>query len=230
MQNEFLELFKNPLTKTSSVTRFSGVNQNTRESLSDHITDVCALSYLIGRKLISKGVDLNMGLLLERGVIHDFDEVLIGDIPRLTKYATKEIHNELDKIAEMTARSISDTIDGTDYTYLVWRNSKDNTIEGFILKVVDILSVSKKIVHEIDFSGNLEFCKVAKEVALYVADLIKIADSSEYIDDISKEYFTSLLAGTIEIMNNLYEERKGKAEIYGVVDDITSYILDNRDI
>ena len=228
-ENEFLELFNNPLLKTSSVTRFSGVMQNNKESLSDHITDVCSLSYLIGRKLISKGVKVDLGKLLERCVVHDFDEVLVGDIPRLTKYATKEVHSELNKVAEIAAKGISESIDGSDYTYKVWRDSKDDSLEGFILKVVDILSVTKKVIYEIDFSHNLAFCKVAEEVGLYVSDLSVEVHQVPYIDEISADYLDSILVDTAVIMKNIYDENRDKIISYKIVDDITSYILSNRD-
>lgn len=173
MKNLFLELFNSPVMKSEEVTRFSGVSQNQNESLSNHITDVCSLSYLISRKLMVLGQKVNLGNLLERCVVHDMDEVLIGDIPRLTKYATTQCHDELNKIADIASRGISRDIDGTDYTYQLWKSSKDDSVEGFILKIVDILSVVKKTVHEIEFSNNINFLQVAHEASQYVLDLSK---------------------------------------------------------
>ena len=227
--NKFLELFNNPLVKTRSVTRYSGVIQNNKESLSDHIADVCSLAYLMSRKLISLGVEVDVGKLLERCVVHDFDEVLIGDIPRLTKYATKTIHDELDQIARVVAKGVSEQIDGTDYTYQVWDQAKDKSVEGFILKVVDILSVSKKVIEEIDFSSNMTFCKVADEVRLYVGDLVEIALNADYLPDEAKNYLVEVLNGTLIVMTDICKENATKIDTYGIVDDITSYILDNRD-
>lgn len=227
--NYFLNLFNSPLMKLDSVTRFSGVSQNTKESLSDHITDVCAISYIIARKLIVNGQNVDIGKLLEKCVIHDMDEVLVGDIPRLTKYATKTCHDELNKISEFAAKGISRDIDGTDYTYELWVNSKDNSVEGFILKISDILSVIKKTVHEIDFSNNINFIQVAYEASLYVDDLSKYTYEREGLSDKSRDYLSSLLNDAKELLQGLINENKKKAKNYKIIgSDITNYLLDHR--
>lgn len=226
--NQFYELFSSPLLKTDNVTRFSGISQNRRESLSDHITDVCSLSYLIGRKLLVLDQDIDLGKLLERCVVHDMDEVLVGDIPRLTKYATKTCHDELNKIADMAASGISKEIDGTDFTYNLWKSAKDDSAEGFILKVVDILSVVNKTVHEIDFSGNINFIQVAYEASMYVSDLSVEVMNNEKFNMKSRVYLSTLLSDASNSLNEIIKENKKKADSYKVINDITNYLLDHR--
>lgn len=226
--NEFLNIINSPLCKTKAITRYSGTRQNQNETLSDRILDVAMMSYHIARNLEVRGVSVNIGLLLQKCIIHDIDEVLIGDIPRMTKYSSEECHRALNNLANDTAKELSFDIDGTDYTYNIWRNDKDSSLEGTILRVTDMLSVANKVIFEIEFHHNIGFFKVATEISHYLSDVLDKVKSN-LSDNIATEYLTKIIDDTYEVMMSLIEEYKPKIDQYNIYDEFSAKIINRRD-
>lgn len=167
---DFTTLAFNPLSRMNEIYRYASVYQETSESLAEHITDVQVMSYLIAKTLIKDyGVDIDIGLLLEKGLLHDMDEVLTGDIPRNTKYATHEVHEELNKVATEAADMIQHMLGGINIKF-AWESAKQGK-EGLILKIVDMLCVVKKAITEIELRGNLSFLKVVTELETHLTNL-----------------------------------------------------------
>lgn len=192
------QIVDNPILKSNRVIRYSGVYQAEPEALSEHVVSVMLISYLIANDLIDLGESIDLGKLLEKGLLHDIDEVLTGDIPRPTKYATKESKQILDNIARASLcripklpwRSVS-----------VWDDAKDDTLEGFLVRLADMLDVYKKVRLEITKLNNYEFCVLAIETKTYFEefDWISLATkifhketSVNYIKDIVSEVLLDL--------------------------------------
>lgn len=226
--NEFLNIINSPLCKTKAITRYSGTRQNQIETLSDHVLDVAMMSYHIARNLIVRGVSVDIGLLLQKCIIHDVDEVLIGDIPRMTKYSSEECHRALNNLANDTAKELSFDIDGTDYTYTIWKDDKDATLEGTILRVTDMLSVANKVILEIEFHHNIGFFKVATEISHYLADVSdKVRNNLN--DPIAIDYLIKIIDDTYEVMKSLIEEYRPKIDQYNIYDEFSAKIINRRD-
>lgn len=227
MVNEFLEIMNNPLFRSAGVIRYSTTYQARPESLNDHVVDVMTMSYMIARKLIVLGEKIDMGLLMVKGLVHDsLDEPLIGDIPRLTKYATKECHTELSKVADLVADKVSSKIDGTTYSYDVWSNAKDRTIEGVLIKITDMLSVAKKATMEVELLHNLFFLKVIDEVSEYLDGMANDLPDV-FLTDAGKEYVIQVLRDAYTTTHTISEANYGLTRKYGMYDDITSYIVNH---
>lgn len=227
MENKFADLISSPLFRVSSVTRFSTIYQSRPESLGDHIVDVSFMAYIIGRNLVTLGEPVDMGLLLTKTLIHDYDEPLIGDIPRLTKYSTEACHTELTRVANLVAKQVSREIDGTDYSYHVWVDDKDTSeIEGLIMKIVDMLSVAKKAVMEVDMLGNMYFLKIIEEVKTYVGDLENVDMSSVQTKE-GKQYLKTLLEDTRKLLSEISVNYDNKKTKYTMYDSITDRIVSN---
>ncbi len=232
MSNYFMDLYHSPLLGTRSVTRYSGQYQSSPESLSDHIVDVSNLSYLISRKLQSLGTVVDIGLLLQRCLVHDCDEVAIGDIPRCTKYSSLECHNILNDLAVITTKRISDEVDNSEYTYVLWSLAKDESVEGYILRISDMLSVCKKVIFEVDFCGNLYFLKIALEVEKYVSDITRKLNETKLefdggivrLSSSGYEYLNKLLIDTVESMRDLTSSNHEYIRRYNLMYDPTDYI------
>ena len=226
--NLFLELNNSPLFKSHGVTRYSTVTQLRPESLSDHVYDVLTLSYLLARKLItdcSQSVDV--GLLCEKCILHDsMDEPLIGDIPRLTKYSSEECHTALSHTADMVARRVSDQIDGTDYSYEIWKNDKDSTVEGQLLKITDMLSVAQKAIMEVDLLGNKYFLKVLDEVSYYLKDMSKSLDK-DLFNTKAHGYLVGVIDDAYEITHEISMCNRSITRKYDMYDDITDCIVES---
>ena len=230
MNNEFLNMINSPICKTNSITRYSGTRQNCPEKLSEHILDVCMMSYYIARRLEKEGVMVDIGLLLQKGIIHDLDEVLIGDIPRMTKYSSPECHNALKQLASDTAYQMSLDIDGTEYTYNIWKDDKDDTLEGTILRVTDMLSVANKVIYEIEFLGNIGFFKIATEIRSYLEDVKeKVIKNLGQPNPVATSYLISLIDDTSNVMNGLIKSYEDKIKQYNIYDEFTDKIVRKRD-
>ena len=224
MENQFLGLINNSIFKSGGVTRFSTTYQSRPESLSDHVVDVSMMSYIIARRLIVAGETVDMGRLLEKCIIHDYEEPLVGDIPRLTKYATKECNEELNKVATIASELMSKKIDGTGYTHDVWLTAKDATIEGVIMKITDMLSVAKKSTMEVDQLGNMLFLKIIDEVSTYLKDM---SDNlpDVFVTEEGKDYIKNLLIDAHTTTKEISDSNVDRLNKYEIYDDITAYIV-----
>ena len=228
MQNEFLNLMDSPLLKTDNVNRYSGIFQTDPERLSVHIVDVQMFSLMIARKLMSYGENIDIGKLLEKGLIHDVDETLTGDFTRLVKYSSKTCHDALEAVAESVVNEMSQDMDGTTYLADVWSNAKDATPEGYIIKLSDMLSVIKKISKEVDMLGNNHFLKVALEVSSYISDLYNSIPVDLFYEPMSIRYIKDLLRGVSEYLNSITLHNKEIIDIMKIDNSTVRYIVNNR--
>lgn len=191
----FVTLAFNPTSRMNEIERYSSVYQETKENLSEHISEVSMMSYLIVKYISSQcGEEFDIGVLLEKCLLHDIDEVITGDIPRNTKYATNEAHNQLNKVAEDTVSMIENMI-GIDIKR-TWTDSKHGK-EGIILKVVDMLVVAKKAITEIELRGNCSFLKVVTELEGHLTKMLTQMEGGAYrahfANAFSATYLTSLV-------------------------------------
>lgn len=180
----FTELAFNPMSRMNEVSRYSSVYQETEESLAEHVTEVSVFAYLIASQL--KNEDLDMGKLLEKCLIHDIDEVITGDIPRNTKYATNDVHHHLNEVADSAVKLVENSAGVKIYD--AWTSAKSGK-EGKILKIVDMLCVAKKCITEIELRGNLTFLKVVSELETHLTNTLS---SSEIYEEFSEEGAKSL--------------------------------------
>lgn len=216
--NKFLSLINSPVLNTSNVTRYSLMHMSKHESLSDHISDVCLMSYLITSILISKyDEDLDLGLVLEKAVVHDLDEVLTGDIVRTTKYYSEDILNSLNKMSLEIMNGLSESLVASSRLKDTWETAKDGK-EGIIIKLVDMLSVSKKAVVEVVLLNNEYFQKVSFEMKNNLLNLVDSIKSREDFKFESKLYLLSLINDALEVMESITD--KEFMDVYGISNNI----------
>lgn len=130
MNNEFLSLVNIPVLNTDNAVRYSLLYQLKSESLADHIADVSILSYLLALRLNSYGENLDVGLVLEKALLHDLDEVLTGDIPRSTKYYSEEGLNAMRGVALDAISKLAKDLPGSEGLVDRWKLAKSGR-EGF---------------------------------------------------------------------------------------------------
>lgn len=178
----FTTLAFNPMSRMNEVSRYSSVYQETNESLAEHITDVSVMSYLIAKTIQSNFTDdIDLGKLLEKCLLHDIDEVITGDVPRNTKYATNSVHDNLDRVASNAVDLIEKYV-GIRGICEVWDFAKEDK-EGAILKIVDMLCVVKKSITEIELRGNLSFLKVVTELETHLTTMLSCDEVYERFED-----------------------------------------------
>lgn len=202
------KIINNPILKSNRVIRYSGIYQAEPEALSEHVLSVQFISYLIAHDLICNGEVIRIGVLLEKGLIHDMDEVLTGDIPRPTKYATPESKKMLDTIARNSLDRLPKV---NSHMIEVWESAKDQTKEGFLIRLADFLDVYKKVVLEINQLGNKEFHSVAQEFYEYYESINwdsmidkLFFDGRSYLKDIIREVDKNLK----DIVNQIKENER----------------------
>lgn len=168
---KFVELAFSPFSKMNEIKRYSSVHQETEETVSDHITEVSSMCYLIAKEMINNyNESLDIGILLERCLLHDLDEVVTGDIPRNTKYASEDAHFQLNLVSESIINKLEKSL-GVPILD-PWKNAKSGK-EGLILKVADLLVVVRKTMTEIDLRSNLAFLKVSIELQDHLSEICK---------------------------------------------------------
>lgn len=188
----FTELAFNPINRMNEVSRYSSVYQETNESLAEHVTEVMTMSYLIAADLQKNCKEiLNLSDLLQKCLLHDIDEVITGDIPRNTKYATSLVHMELNSVAETAVRMIEKSLGVSIYE--TWSSAKENK-EGEILKIVDMLCVVKKCITEIELRGNLTFLKVVTELEVHLTNTLYNNSIYEEFNKESSKYLRNLVS------------------------------------
>lgn len=218
--NTFLHLVNRPIFNTDFTVRYSGLPQIREEALSHHITDVGLLSYVLALKMNTYGEDLNIGLILEKALLHDLDEVLTGDIPRSTKYYSESGLEAMQGIAEDAMMKLAESIDGGQDIMTKWKDCKSGK-EGQVLKLADMLCVTRKVISELGVLNNGYFLKVAFELFDYLEELNKSFKFSEFSEE-SGDFVRSLISDSREVLKELLDRNEFTFERYGIKKNLFS--------
>lgn len=217
---EFNSILFSPLMRTNEVKRYSGTRLQEDETLAQHITDMCMMSYIITKHLITYGEELDLGVILEKCIIHDLDELATGDMPRNTKYASENIKKELDAVAELAVRRYAMTHKGLDDLEGKWSNAKQGK-EGFIIKLVDMLCVVRKAIIEIEVYGNLSCLKVTKELDSHLEHLgSQLMSNPKLEKPESIQFVNELISQSKDIIGDLNRKYAYISDEYNITKNI----------
>lgn len=210
------DLLFSPLNRSNEVYRYSSVYQESRESLAEHITEVSILSYMIASEMVRRGCQVDIKDLLEKCLFHDIDEVLTGDIPRNTKYASESAHENLSKVARAAVIKIQE-VSRIPSLERIWSQSKWGKV-GLILRISDMLCVVRKCIVEIKLRGNLSFLKVAAELVTHLDNLLK-SHEKDFCDlGSSGTYLKTLVEGSRKEVRKILEESREETLSYHIKD------------
>lgn len=198
-----MKLFE-AMSSLSSIERYSQSFLTKQENVLEHSGFVTLFSYFIGVELISKGVELNMELLLTKSIIHDIDEIITGDVPRPTKYFNPDsikIFKEMERSGVQLF--LKDLINDNDILiktiYSKWKHAKDDA-EGEIVKLADLAAVAYKAWEEYIILGNSRLIG-----HLYsVRENIKSVDFSIVLFDIQNNL--------IDLINNIIDHHSARTK------------------
>ncbi len=95
--------------------------------------------------------------LLSKALVHDLEECITGDIPRDFKHINLELNEHIDEMAEQSFQKIiHDLFPGDELIWTkIWRDAKDDTIEGRTICFADFLSVISYIYEETRIARSL---------------------------------------------------------------------------
>ena len=205
--DRFYELINNPVLNMDNTIRYSLLHQSKPESLSHHVTDVSTLAYILALELIHEAKEtIDIGLLLEKALVHDMDEVLTGDIPRTTKYYSEEGLAAMRGVALDAMTVLSSSMSGGSRLLETWKEAKKGK-EGLILDLVDMLCVARKTITELRMLGNGYFLQVAYEMGTNLDDLLNelVAKDSVFTEfnPESRKIIRTLISDARRAMTNL---------------------------
>jgi 5'-deoxynucleotidase len=149
----------------ASITRWSHATCLRSESVLEHTGFVAVYSYQLALK---HGVSI--GDCLEKAIVHDMEEVITGDIPTPTKYASDAMRESIATLETSAALAISKEV-FSDQMFHAWSNSKSlGRIEGQIVYLADLAAVVYKILAE-EQLGNRTFeeYRIGIAARLYIA-------------------------------------------------------------
>lgn len=201
MKPTIREVGFNPLMRSEEIMRYSGIYQAQPESLAVHICDTSMMAYIIGVQLNSFGEGLDLGLLLEKCLLHDLDETLTGDIPRNTKYANKEIKSALDNLQDDVLEVIKKYINNEEIIQKCKDAKKGK--EGLILKLADMLGVARRALQEIVLRGNLTFLKVVEELGDHLEYLMNELNMEDFTQESSK-WISELISDSKDTIREIH--------------------------
>jgi 5'-deoxynucleotidase YfbR-like HD superfamily hydrolase len=168
------------LSGLSGTMRFSNAKLSNQESVLEHIGCVGIICYLITSEMnkMTPGT-IDPGPVLARAMAHDVEEVLMGDVPRVTKYSSersREMFRELEEV--MMSRLIGELEMQSGDLIQDHREAKRDS-EGLIVELADILAVVYKIYEEAVMRGNMAMMSRATSCHEQLSGVSqKVSDSS----------------------------------------------------
>lgn len=216
MEKEFRNLLFNQTTNANDVIRYSGTYLVRQENLSSHIYEVSMLAYEIANILNNRyNEKLDIGVILEKSLIHDIDETATGDIVRNVKHHSEKTKESLDEVASLSVKSISDRIEGLESVYDVWSTAKDGK-EGLLIKLVDMIVVARKASLEVEIYNNYGALKTVTELTYHLEVLLDEIQSFEDLSLNSMRYLVSLIKNVSDHISLLQNKYYDALSIYNV--------------
>jgi len=134
------------------VERFSTMPRLRKENVGEHSFLTVFYSMLIGMELVDQGVSVDLAKLLMSATVHDIDEGTTGDVVRLIKRHNDDIYRSWKRLESEAVLEISRNIGVDIYSY--WSTAKDDTVEGLVLSLADLISVSAYAIEEVQLGSS----------------------------------------------------------------------------
>jgi len=173
------ELLSGRVKRVSFVNRFSSFNVSRYENVAEHSYFVSLYCMLIANDIEES---VNYERLMQSALLHDIDESMTGDIIRMIKYDSEAMKQVVDRISLNSVRVILGDLNA-DKLIESFIYSKSNSIEGDILKVADMLSVSSYLLSELERGNTTFFISSAPLNIRYLKELNVSPQLNQYIDD-----------------------------------------------
>lgn len=144
VETELIERWHNtPLAQMSTVGRYSAFPVHHRENVAEHSYYVMFYSWVLAQHFEEiHGFKIDYRSLLQKGMFHDLDESITGDIIRSFKWHDTDLHNAMTRVStEVMTDTFHDLPGGGPLIVLDWQTSKDDSIEGRLVDLADVWAV-----------------------------------------------------------------------------------------
>jgi len=145
------------LSGLSGTDRFSNAKLIHRESVLEHTGGVSLTCYLLCRELESIAIgSIDPKEVMYRAAIHDVEELLTGDLPRVFKHRNQETKAMFKQLGNDAMDRIVNDLDLISRGFVLddYDRAKDGA-EGLIVAIADCLAVVYKVHEESVERGNL---------------------------------------------------------------------------
>ena len=141
--------------RVAHIQRFNTTPILIRENVAEHSYFVAFYSMLLCEYVRQFGFEPDVEKTLKRALMHDVEEIISGDIITTFKYKNEEFRSLLETLNEGSMDEILKSLptELSDNLKDLWKNSKDDSIEGLIVKASDKLSLVTYCMEQINI-GN----------------------------------------------------------------------------
>lgn len=176
MINSSLSAYLYNIDNLRNIDRYQIAHKITRETVAEHSFFVA--SYILK---LHDYYNFNLEKALNMGLLHDFSEVFISDVPHPIKMAFPDINKQLEKAEyEMNEKYIS-----KEFADNLEEFNNLTSVEGKIVNIADILSVISYSKYEVSL-GNSQYMKDVLN-----RGLMRIKDALDLVEDnLKPEYKT----------------------------------------
>ncbi len=153
------------LRRLAHTHRFSSLPVQRLENVAEHSWFASTYALIVGRDLLYRGFELDLGEVAIKALWHDLPEALTGDLPRHLKYFDKSMLDEVRRVEGELTKGFGQAEFGEQvglYVSQIWRDAKsDGTIEASIVSFADFIAALAYIREEVAM-GNVRIAQLAE--------------------------------------------------------------------
>lgn len=142
----------------SSVHRYSMMKLGHPESVLEHIGFVVFIANLMSHEInLIKTGTVDIGIVTMKAIVHDIEELVVGDVPRPTKYHSAESREMFRKIEKLGVSRVVKELHLSESLGLTMESSHEMSKigrEGLIVSIADTLAVVSKVWEEVILRSN----------------------------------------------------------------------------
>ncbi len=130
--------------RLAAIRRYSSMHVARPENVAEHMGYACLYALMVSQDLAERGHRVDIGQVLARTVVHDLDEAMSGDIMRGFKYSNDTILRAIEATSAQNMEALVREFGGgmvSDDILKFWEDAKDDSLEGEIVRFVDLLCV-----------------------------------------------------------------------------------------
>ena len=159
--NEFIKNERN----LDKVVRFSNQMRIRDESVAEHSYHASMYAMILADMEISRGKKVDVEKLLRCCLVHDLEESMTGDILHGFKYSDPELLKNMKKMGEEFYKNLVSNLpdDITAKYETMWKDAKDDSIEGEIIEAADKLEALMYSIEEYSM-GNKNFKEMIEKI------------------------------------------------------------------
>jgi 5'-deoxynucleotidase YfbR-like HD superfamily hydrolase len=199
------------VSSLSGVTRFSMLKMCHHETVLEHTGMIVCFCYVLASRLndprIEHGITFDIGTLLSKATVHDWDETITGDVARPTKYFSSTIREELHKLELNGVADIAHNLNLPNCS-VHHAQSKDGP-EGSLVKLCDIACAIHRCWEEALIYNNMHFVLPANRLRVVLRRAVKDFELGQ-MSHAQWQIIDSFVLDLDRILNKILQQGNGE--------------------